>query len=95
MLKLPEVRKSAVVANVGRKMRNVVAAVLAAAAIALTPTAASDQTSSDAGNAVTQVSSQSPLLMLQSDFGLGSSYHYSHSSHSSHASHSSHTSSRW
>ena len=86
MLKLPEVRKSAVVANVGRKMRNVVAAVLAAAAIALTPTA---------GNAVTQVSSQSPLLMLQSDFGLGSSYHYSHSSHSSHASHSSHTSSRW
>lgn len=70
MLKLPEVRKSAVVANVGRKMRNVVAAVLAAAAIALTPTAASAQTSSDAGNAVTQVSSQSPLLMLQSDFGL-------------------------
>ena len=33
MLKLPEVRKSAVVANVGRKMRNVVAAVLAAAAM--------------------------------------------------------------
>jgi hypothetical protein len=95
MLNLPKLGKSTLVANVGRKIKKVVATVIATAALAVTPAFAASVPLDQVASPTIQ---QTPLLLVQSDFVAGSMGHYSHmshSSHSSHMSHSSHYSSRW
>lgn len=86
MLMLPQVKKTRA-QTVTKRLKDIVAGVLAAATMALAATTAQAATA-PTNDAVVQ-----PLLMTQS-VGMEQS-HYSHYSHSSHQSHYSHYSSRW
>lgn len=99
MLFLPKVKKDDPCLKATKKVKSLVASLLAAVAVAVSGAAYAGPTSmhdSGMSTEIMQVDQSSPLLVIQHDSQQnGSAYHSSHYSHSSHRSHYSHYSSRW
>lgn len=99
MFFLPKAKKEKPGFTTSKKVKNVVATLLATLAVAISGSAVADEhgalttMSMNTASNYLQVDQNTPLLMVQHDYRQnGPAYHYSHSSHRSHYSHSSHSS---